>query len=406
MRKVGIPFNPGLGLNPDLTGLASTISAEYRLEGSTGAFTPITGSFTEEYAGFYSIPLTINAAGSYLIKFTSTDSRIGIHEGYVEVSLSSIDDIQAAVDAAQLDITSIKTQVDLLDEVKVNALSSDLASVAGTVNDIKTLVNDVTSSVVLTGDHSALVAGDTVVGSTSAASGTVQSATFDGTNTSVVFSAQTGTYTPGETFTVNGGVAGTDTVVSAAANAVNSVLEFVTAIDNALANGGSSLSVLASYTDDLEAMLRGDAILPSTGSASPFAGKGLVATFDAIGANGTAIANLDTHLGNVDTTLQNAITSAKTAIQTDIAAVKTVVDSNASVLADAGYGLSAIKTAIDGVNTALASHDTGILAVLNDTTNGLAAIKTAVMDKLAIMDGKLDTITANQTATVVTRVVL
>jgi len=406
MRKVGIPFNPGIGVNPDLTGLASTLTAEYRLEGSTGAFTPITGVFTEDYAGFYSIPLTITTAGSYLIKFISTDTRVGNNEGYVEVSLSSIDDIQSAVDAAQLDITSIKTQVDLLDETKVNALSGDLASVATTVNDIKSLVNDVTSSVVLTGDQTTLVAGDSIVGTTSAANGTVQSVTFDGTNTTVVLSAQTGAFVATETFAVNGGVAGIATVVSASANAVNSVLEFVSQIDTALSAGGSSLSVLASYTDDLEAMLRGDAILPSTGSASPFSGKGLVATFDAIGANATSIANLDTHLGNVDTTLQNAVTAAKVAIQADIAAVKTVVDANSTVLTDAGYGLAAIKTAIDGVNTALAAHDTGILAVLNDATNGLAAIKTAIMDKLTIMDGKLDTISAAQTATVITRVVL
>lgn len=427
MRKVGIPFNPGVAVDPDLTGLASTFTAEYRLEGTTGAFTPIAGVFTEEYAGFYTIPLTINTPGSYLIKFVSTDTRIGNHEGYVQVANTSLDDIQTAIDNVQADMTAVKTQVDTLDEVELNHLHEELAAMSATVSTMNTLLNDTTDTYFeLAGDQTLVVtAGDAVVGGTSGSTGTVQSAVYDSTTdvTKVITTGTVGTFVNGETIT-SGGAAVTGVITASAKNVVNSVYEFITQINESLLSGGSSLSILRDFSLDVEHMLNGDALFEN-GTANPTSGKGLVAIFNEITATHSDLTALkalaeDATVGFA--AIKNAITAGETSIIAKIDAlnnltdpnslasrlvtINTIVTNNSGVLTNATYGNAALKDAIVALSTGSTGGTDSIIAILEDATNGLAAIKTAIMDKLGLMDTKLDTIITTQAAKVSTRVVL
>jgi hypothetical protein len=427
MRKVGIPFNPGVAVDPDLTGLSTTFTAEYRLEGTTGAFTPIAGSFTEEYAGFYTIPLTINTPGSYLIKFVSNDTRIGNHEGYVQVANTSLDDIQTAIDNMQADMTSVKAQVDTLDEVELNNLHEELAAMAQTVNTISTMLNDSTDTYFeVAGDQTATIAaGETIVGGTSNATGTVQTVTYDATSdkTKVIVTDTVGTFVNGEAVTCNGDAV-TGTIIAATKNVVNSVYEFITQINDTLLSGGSSLDILRSFSLDVKHMLNGDALFED-GSANPTAGKGLVAIFDELVANHADLTALkalaqDATVGFA--AIKNAITAGEASIQAKIdtlndlgnpdslasrlVTINTIVTNNSSVLTNATYGNAALKDAITALSTGSTGGTDSIITILEDATNGLAAIKTAIMDKLGLMDGKLDTIITTQSAKVTTRVVL
>ena len=428
MRKVGIPFNPGVGVDPDLTGLADTFSASYRLEGSTGAFTTVSGTFTEEYAGFYTVPVTINAPGSYLFRFESTDSRIGIHEGYVQVTNTSLDDLQTTIDNVASDLASVKTQVDLLDEATLNTLSGKIGTLQSTVDQVNKLMKDTTDQYVeISGDETALlVNGATITGSTSGATGAVYGdATYDSAAdvTKVTLTNTNGTYQVGETVT-DGTNTSTGKITTTTTNIVNSVYEFVDQINKALLNGGSSLDVLRAANRDIEHMLKGDDTLED-GSANPTAGKGLIQIFDELVSTHsdlTALKSLaeDTTVGF--SALRSAIDSGISSISAQINAlndtsdsnslasklntINTIVTNNKNVLGDSNYGNQAIKSAIDSLASGNNQGTQDILNALNDATYGLKAIKTDILNKLDSMDNKLDTIISTQTATVATRVVL
>jgi len=427
MRKVGIPFNPGVAVDPDLTGLADTFSASYRLEGSSDAFTTIAGDFTEEYAGFYSIPLTINTPGSYLIKFESTDTRIGNHEGYVQVANTSLDDIQTAIDSVASDLSAVKTQVDLLDENEVNNIHEEVQALTGTVDTINKLLKDTTDVYFeISGDESALVVKDVLLtGDTSGATGTVQSVTYDDTNdiTKVTVTSSTGTWEIGET--VNDGTTSTTgTITVTTSNIVNSVYEFVNTINDALLEGGSSLDILRNFSLDVEHLILGDATLED-GSANPTVGKGLVDIFDELTSTHTDLTALKALSEDATVgfgAIKGALDAGVTSIEDKIAAlvdetdanslasklntINTIVTNSNGVLVDANFGNEALKAAIDALADGSTSNTDDILNLLQDADIGLAAIKTAILDQLTVMDGKLDSIMNTQSATVATRVIL
>jgi len=178
---------------------------------------------------------------------------------------------------------------------------------------------------------------------------------------------------------------------------MNSVMEFVEAINNALSDSGSGLGALSQYTDNLELMLEGKEYVDTTGTTiSEADSKGLAEIFAEIEANGVAIADIDSDITQAVTDLNTSITNAKneiiselgdvqTALETKIAEVKTIVESNSNVLLDAGFGLEALKDLIEALEC---SDNSDILDVLNNTTYGLEAIK----NFLNTMDAKLDSI--------------
>ena len=331
MRKAGIQFFPAVSLSGDLTGIATSFTGKYRLEGSTGEWTTFPTGFTEVKEGFYSSPLTIPTPGSYLITIESTDTRVDDVDGYVIVTAATIDDVQSAIATAQADISAIKSQVDALDEATVNNIATQVSSVDAKLVELKALLSDT--------DDSAVV----------------------------------------------------------------SLRELLNDITTAGASRDSVIAALASYTDDLEIMVRGDEFMKDGITPNPFFGKTGHDIYDQL----------------VDTTsyLHGAITDIKTALELDahttrdlivgkVDAVKTVVDANATELANAGYGLSAIRAAIQTVMDNTSGSTSDIIDLLTDAENGLAAIKTAIMTKLGTIETKIDGIATAQSNYTRARVVL
>lgn len=327
-RKAGIEFRPAIIVGPDITGIANTFSGKYRLEGALAdAWTDFPTAFSEEKPGVYSSPLTIATEGVYLISISSTDTRIDDSDGYVTVTAASIDDVATAIANAQADITSIKGQVDILDEATVNTIKDAVVAVDDKLVELTGLVSDVN-----------------------------------------------------------------DPAIVSLRELLNDITSAGSARDSVI---GALSATLVNATDDLEAMVRGDEFLSDGTTANPFHGKATKDIYDKL----------------VDTTnfLHGSITEAKNVIITNadnnkaeilnaITTAQNVVEANKGLLESSTSGLQAIKNAVDALSSANGDDTAAITAILEDANTGLAAIKTAIMDKLVVIEGKIDTIVANQTS--------
>lgn len=399
IKKAGVEFLVTIDLGADQTDQADSFTVKYR-NNVTGEVVDVVGdngtaTVTEltESAGTYQFPMTIPNPGDYTLLVSSTIAGFTNVASAFVVANASIDDVKAVVDDLLIKLTNVESQVNTLDEATVNNIANQVTAVQSAVNDIKQLINDSSITMAISGDETAnLPVGTNITGDTSEATGTITSVSYDSNNdvTNVGVGSVTGTFQVDET--VNNGTdstAGTISVVNA--SPVDSVLEFVQALDAALKDGATGLSALKGYTDDIENMLSGAANL-ADGTESPFAGKGLIEIFDSIGVNKTAIDALATQLTDTQTYLENAINTARDAILTDVAAVKAVVDANKAHLEDDGYGLSALKALLDGLSESLSTHDTDIKDILNDATNGLEAIHNTINTRFDAVDASLATI--------------
>jgi hypothetical protein len=174
--------------------------------------------------------------------------------------------------------------------------------------------------------------------------------------------------------------------------AVDSVMEFVTQINAALESGATGLSALAGYTDDIENMLNGTEFLANGTTPNPF--------YDAVNPGVAKESTLAVAFTNLQTDIAVFRTSLETKadnIQAATNAVKVVVDANRAHLENAGYGLLALKNLVDALALNVQTHGTNITALLEDGTNGLAAIKTEIVSRfdsvdadLASIEGKID----------------
>lgn len=173
---------------------------------------------------------------------------------------------------------------------------------------------------------------------------------------------------------------------------VNSVLEFVEKIDAALSNGGGGLSALEGYTDDIENMLLGTEFLADGTTPNPLFGNTNINIMAALNNVTTGLPAIKTAMTDAKASIETKIDTLKTDLQADVAAVKVVVDANKATLENAGFGLSALKTAIDTLGTALTAHDTDIKAILNSATFGLEALKNLITTRFDAVDTKLTSI--------------
>jgi peptidoglycan hydrolase CwlO-like protein len=193
-------------------------------------------------------------------------------------------------------------------------------------------------------------------------------------------------------------------------------MEFVSAINDALDNGGSGLEALEGYTDNLELMLEGKEYVDTTGATVAAADShGLTEIFAAIESNGTDIETANTAITDLDgdvAALRTSVEAKVDAVQatldgmldaadagslvSKVDAIKVVVDANKATLEDAGYGLSAIKDLIDTLDTNLDAliadwADGGRLEVrFDDIDTGLADINTAITNQTTHLDGRFD----------------
>jgi len=413
IKKAGVQFHAKIDTNRDLIGAAAQFTAAV-IKDSDGLVdaTATVGAFAEiGSTGIYRAPITILNEGDYTIDVTWTDGVTTEHIPFpVEIKGADMTDLNTLLTALQTDMTSVKTQVDTLDEAGVNSLVATTSQVQTTVDSIKKLVVDNVASVVLAGDQSAaIVAGDILTGVTSAAYGTVTSSTFDAVsgNTTVAMNTVVGTFANGEDVNVNGGTALGLAVLSTTVSAVNSVMEFVDAINTALSSGGTSLSALSGYTDNLELMLEGKAYTDTTGVAvAAIDSKGLAEIFAEIVANGTSITAANTAIANLNTAMsvfrtsvegkvdqvQLDLTAGVTNIRADIAAVKTVADANALVLGDAVYGNAALKNLLTGLDTTLTADMVALNSRFDTVDTNAAANIATVTTAIANLDGHLTTV--------------
>lgn len=149
MKKVGIEFRPGISVPAELGDISASLSGKYRLEGSTGSWTPFVSGFTKDKDGFYSSPVTIATPGVYLFSIASTEPSIDDLDFYVTVVEATIDDVKDAIDAMQSDVTGLKTSLGALDEGKINDIATAVGTVDAKLVELKALMSDETDPAVV-----------------------------------------------------------------------------------------------------------------------------------------------------------------------------------------------------------------------------------------------------------------
>ncbi len=142
MKKTNIPVTLGVATHSDLIELADSMTGGYRVSGTDEVFASFPEAYTEDQPGSYVTKFVFTMPGIYDIIHESTDARIGHHFSTLVVSDANIDDVKAAIDAAQLDITSIKTQVDLLDEETMNGLNAKIDIANSSLDNLTVLIDD------------------------------------------------------------------------------------------------------------------------------------------------------------------------------------------------------------------------------------------------------------------------
>lgn len=178
------------------------------------------------------------------------------------------------------------------------------------------------------------------------------------------------------------------------ADAITSIKELLIDIQN----GGANVDSLLNGQADIRAVVLGEEFLADGTTPNPAYGKGLDEIFDAVASNLTSI---DGYITTAKESIEANIAAFKTSVEDKVDAVKLVVDANAQAIASNGTDIVGVKGVVDQLILDVAAVDAdtdSIIATLADGTNGLAAIKTAIIDKLTIMDGKLDNIGSTTTA--------
>lgn len=414
VKKAGVQFYITVDTGADLTGIGANFSLTVRNNSNGDVSTGITtGSFSElsESAGTYQAAVTISNAGDYTVIIANSTNSLGNITAPLIITNATIDDIYDAVDTLETISNNIYSEVQNLDGDSIAAVQTSITNLSTEIESISGLLANKTAVLTFEGaDESANIdVGTIVTGQDSAALGRVETVNFDGTDTIVNLSQVIGEYdlAGNEEISGDGGTTttGIDNVVYGN-TATDTLMEFVEAI-NASINSEDGLAVIAGYTDDIENMLNGTEFLKDGSTPNPF-----------YNASNPGVAKEAT-LVNALTTLQSAITTAENNINShtdglvgansdtvsgtlfgDLYLLKQVVNANKSHLEDSGYGLQALETLLNNVETTLGAptdasgSDTvyskiaDVTSELSNATYGLSAIKTF----LETMDSKLDSI--------------
>lgn len=171
-------------------------------------------------------------------------------------------------------------------------------------------------------------------------------------------------------------------------DAITSLKEFLIDISNATAAGNTVLSVLEGYTDDIEAMLRGDAKLKD-GSDNPLFGNTNV---DIMNLLRTTSSFLDSAVTSAKTAILNDAQSKYNTIVTKLTAVSTAIQGNADLLNNNTYGLEALKDLLTTINSNTAGGTQSIIDLLESPSVGLEAIKNALTSAIAAVGAKVDAV--------------
>ena len=388
-------------------GVANTVTLKQGLTTAVADTDPLDLSGR---TGTYGVPVTFPNAGDYTVHITNYSVGMDNEAAPIHVASASVDDVKALLDVVNTDITSVKTQVDLLDEATLNGVSGQVTQLSTDLSAVHTLLKDSSDVYIeIAGNETAIIGqGETLTGTTSTATGIVQYVTYDATAgvTKVTLQSTTGTFVTGETVS-DGTATTTGTITTTQNNVINSVIEFVKDIETLL-KSGSGLEALKTINADIEAMVKGDALLSDGVTVNPTANKGLAQIFDELVLAHTDIADIKTiahDATNGFVAIKTSIVDARASIEGKIAAlidetdplslaskvnaIKTVVDSNAGLLTDATNGLAPIKAAIDNVSALFATGGTAILR-FDSVDTALSNLDTAITAQTAHLDAKFN----------------
>ena len=393
VKKAGVAFKAKVETNADLTGQSDGFSAFY-IKDADGSKVDVSGSFTEDdnAAGVYFSPaITIDEAGDYTLVITNSDIGMDNHPTPLVVTRATIDDVKDAIDELRVVADTVAADVDGLDGQNLQDIKDGIAAVRQLINDTKDV------RITIAGDETAIVVeGATITGDTSGATGTVSEVSYDSDadETTALILGVEGSFETDET--VNDGTDSTTGKITAiVVNTVNSVLEFVEAVNSAIEDGATGLAALAGYTDDVENMLLGTEKL-ANGDDNPLYGAN---NADLKALMETLVTNLDDSRNAISDKMDNA----KAEIIDKVDAVKAVVDANKAILEDSGYGLDALKGKLDTLSSDLASDKDDIMAVITEETKGLVGIYDTMVSRfdsvdsqLSVLSDKIDDLSTSQ----------
>jgi len=386
--------------------VANTITLKRGLEGLVTAATAVD---LNGRTGSYVAMITFPTVGDFTGHVSNPSLNMDNEAFPIRVGAATVDDVNTAIEALQTDLTAVKGQVDTLDEATVNGISGKVDALSNNLDAVHTLIKDTSDVYVeIAGNETAIIGqGETITGVTSAATGVVQYVTYDATLdvTKVTMQSATGTFQVGEV--VNDGTTSTTGAISSTKNnVINSVIEFVQDIKTLLGSN-SGLATLKTINNDIEHMLKGDALLDD-GTVNPTATKGLSQIFDELVANHadvTAIKTLAEDATVGFSAIKTAVSDSRISIEgkidalvntadanslvSKVDAVKVIVDANKALLEDATNGLAPIMT---GVNTIAAMFATGGTAELRFSTidTAITNLDAAVTAQTTHIDGKFD----------------
>jgi hypothetical protein len=422
VKKAGVQFYITVDTGADLIGAGSNFSLVVRNNDNGDTSTGITtGSFTElsESAGTYQAAVTIANAGDYTVIIKNPTNNLGNITAPLIITNATIDDIYQAVDTLESISTNIFNEVQNLDGDSIAAVQASISNLSEEIESISGLLANKTALLTFSStDESANIdVGTIVTGQDSSAVGRVETVTVSGGDTVVKLSQVIGEFTASgtaEQISGDGGTttSGIDSVVYGN-TATDTLMEFVEEI-NATLNSEDGLAVISGYTDDIENMLNGTEYLKDGSTPNPFydaTNPGVAKESTAVEALATLQAAITTAENNVNSHTDLLVgANSDTATGTlfgDLYLLKQVVDANRTHLEDSGYGLGALETLLNSVESTLGSPTDNaggntVYSKIADVTSelgngvyGLSAIKTfleSMDDKLDSIEGKVDDI--------------
>jgi uncharacterized coiled-coil DUF342 family protein len=363
--------------------------------------------------GTYGCYVTFPEPGSYTIHITNFALGMDNEPAPIMVKAADVDDVENLLKDVKVEVDSIREQVDVLDEEKLNEVANQFTHLSTTIENIRDLINDITATVVVTGDQTSVEVGDIISGKDSGALGNVLSATYDSDSdeTTIKLDNVKGNFDVDNNEVVHNDTQDVDldTIkdVTYGGGAVDSVAEFVKQLNEELEDGSTGLDAITTLEKDIKHLINGDDELED-GSECPTKGKGLVKVFDELVATHddvTAIKDLAEDATNGFKAIRDAVDDARNSIESKIAAlvdeddenslaskinaVKDVVDANKDLLENDNYGLSKIMDAANNLLDLFA--DGGDIEVrFDDIDDALTSLSTKINDSMDHIDTRFD----------------
>jgi len=367
VKKAGVPFRVKLKTNASCTGKADSFSGYY-VEDLTETKTDITGDYTElsDAPGVFMSPqITIDTENDYTFIFNNDDINMVNHAAPVVITSATLSDVKSAVDAIQSDVTTVLANIADLktdDDSSVDDLKAEIKAVRELIQSSSAVSYEVS------GDQTGSVAvDDTVTGETSGATGTVSAVTYDADSdtTKITVKSVEGTFEEGENIS---GLAASNIT-----DLLDSVKEFVEVIYASMngASGSSDLiNKIVEYTDNVENMLLGSEFLQDGTTENPLYGKSILSIYN-----------------KLTEALDGGVTDS---LMEKVDVLKATVTATSDLLNDDTNGLAAIKSAIDTMADGKTLSD--IATEILTGTGGISDLKTMIESRFDSVDSALSDI--------------